>query len=195
MSLYARLLLRSMRFVLPESVRDGLVGDLEELHQERRVGFGRVAAGLWLTSQARVVVACYGPRLARSFVDRNGRWSVSGLVGLVRASARQLMRAPGYTSVVVLMMALGVGVNVTAFSLLDGVVLTPMPYSGVGADRFRFGGQPRDPNLGGLDVDPELPRLARKRGLLRVDGNLPRSKRFGRHRWRPRIRVQRLRLV
>ena len=128
MAMYPRLLFRLMRVVLPESVRDSLVGDLQELYPEHRAAAGRWAAGLWLTSQVGVVLARYGPRRAKSIMNWNGEWSVSGFMRLVRASARQLKRAPGFAFVVIMMVALGVGVNVTAFSLLDGVVLTPMPY-------------------------------------------------------------------
>ena len=46
----------------------------------------------------------------------------------VRVRLRSLVRSPGYTAVVVFTIALGLGVNAAVFSLLDTVVLRPLPY-------------------------------------------------------------------
>jgi len=46
----------------------------------------------------------------------------------VRYGMRQLMRNPGFTAVAVITLALGIGANTAIFSVLDGVVLAPLPY-------------------------------------------------------------------
>lgn len=71
----------------------------------------------------------------------------------LRFAARQLIRSPGFSLLAIITLGLGIGANTSMFSLINGVMLKPLPYANLDTlDRFfRATAQNRDGNISPAD--------------------------------------------
>jgi hypothetical protein len=67
--------------------------------------------------------------LVREDIHRmNGSTFVDGLIQDVQYGLRQIRRSPGFAAVVVATLALGIGGSTAVFSVVQAVLLAPLPY-------------------------------------------------------------------
>jgi putative ABC transport system permease protein len=111
--------------------RDFVVGDLEEEFRARcAVAPGR--ARRWFWRQAiRALVLPLPPEghdvvQGRTMSRRDS--IVRTLMGDLRAGVRVAYRAPAFSAAVIFVLALGIGANTAIFSIVDAVLLRPLPF-------------------------------------------------------------------
>jgi len=112
---------------VPRADREHFLGDLEELSIRNRSARGRHRSWLWEAMGAVQLIRV--PRRNRpcSRIER-GDSMFHELAGDIRFGLRLLARTPGFTTVAIVTIALGIGATTAIFSVVDAVLLEPLPF-------------------------------------------------------------------
>jgi predicted permease len=127
---------RLLRLVTRRSLLRGADEEIRlhlELRTKQLIGEGMSPSAARVEAERRFGAVDDERRRARAFAARQARrlgWrdSLDLLRGDVRYAVRALRRDAGFTAFALAIMALGIGASATVFSLLNGVLLRPMPF-------------------------------------------------------------------
>ncbi|MCI0437074.1 MAG: ABC transporter permease [Gemmatimonadetes bacterium] len=139
---FAVALVRALVWLYPPAYRRGVGAEIVEDFREQwtdHAARGWRAATRVLVRSLLDVIACAaaewllpvqrgGLRTHHGARERGSRFRlVDSLRGDIRLGFRQVVRRPGFSGVIILMVALGVGANTVIFSAVDRLLLRPLP--------------------------------------------------------------------
>jgi putative ABC transport system permease protein len=129
---------RLLKIVLPRSDRKHILDELDELYQIQLQKVGEKAAERWRRRQIWSFVVKALPTFwwrrplsgfLRVMAERDGKLGFwDPLRQDLRFAARSFRRKPGFALAAILILGVGIGATTTIFSVVDTVMLRPLPY-------------------------------------------------------------------
>jgi len=121
-----------LRRILDPRQREYILDDLAEDYGRRRGMAGLARTYFWYWSET---VRSIRPSLNARANHKQDRYPHDGIQSMdiffadLKQSARRLLKTPAFTVAAVVTLALGLGANVAIFTLVNGIVLRPLPYA------------------------------------------------------------------
>jgi hypothetical protein len=113
---------RLLSTAVDPSWRDSIAGDLREEYLARPAGRWR---DVWYCFEAMRLAVRLGLRRRPA---RNGEGFVTSFLSDLKYALRNVIRQPGYSLVVAVTLALGLGLNAAVFGMIDALILRPFQF-------------------------------------------------------------------
>jgi predicted permease len=122
-------ILRRLRILSQKERIEEEMSEEMQFHLDMEIE-GNLAKGMTPEAARRTALMAFGgvERFKEKGRDQRGGRLPDDLIQDTKLAFRKLLRAPGFAAVILLTLGLGIGANTAIFSVVNGILLRPLPY-------------------------------------------------------------------